>query len=72
MPFRPGILPSMVTTLGLSPIILCTGFSEQVTPEEAKKIGVRQYLQKPVEMEDLWRSVRQSLDHPEGPPRSQD
>ena len=54
------------------PIILCTGFSEQVTPEEAKKIGVRQYLQKPVEMEDLWRSVRQSLDHPEGPPRSQD
>ncbi|MEE8436032.1 MAG: PAS domain S-box protein [bacterium] len=54
------------------PIILCTGFSEQVTPEEARKIGVRQYLNKPVEMEDLWRIVRQTLDNPEAPPHSKD
>ena len=54
------------------PIILCTGFSEQVTAEEARRIGVRRFLQKPVEMEDLWRSVRHVLDHPETPPHPQD
>lgn len=35
------------------PVILCTGYSEKLSPEEAKAIGIRQYLLKPVLREDL-------------------
>lgn len=35
------------------PVILCTGFSEQINSESAKKIGCREYLQKPVLMSTL-------------------
>ncbi len=35
------------------PIILCTGFSEAVTPEKAKSIGIREYLMKPLVMRQM-------------------
>ncbi len=34
-------------------VILCTGFSEKLSPEEAKSMGIRQYLLKPVLRDDL-------------------
>jgi len=45
------------------PIILCTGFSESMTPERAKQIGVHDFLMKPFVMRDLAGTVRKVLDN---------
>ncbi|MGA8178658.1 MAG: response regulator, partial [Desulfobacterales bacterium] len=47
------------------PIIMCTGFSERIDEEEAKKIGVRQYIEKPLNRSDLANLVRKALGTPE-------
>jgi PAS domain S-box-containing protein len=46
------------------PTILCTGFSEKIDEEKAKKIGVREYIEKPIDQGKLSRLVRKVLDHP--------
>lgn len=43
------------------PIIICTGFSEQITEEEALKIGISSYIMKPVVMKTLAITVRNAL-----------
>ncbi len=43
------------------PIILCTGFSESFTEELAKDMGIREYIMKPVIIEDLTKKIRASL-----------
>jgi DNA-binding NtrC family response regulator len=47
------------------PIILCTGYSELVSPEEAKALGIRDYLMKPVSINDLAYTIRNVLDKKE-------
>jgi DNA-binding NtrC family response regulator len=44
------------------PIILCTGFSELITEEKAKAIGIQEFLMKPLVMEDLALVIRRVLD----------
>ncbi len=44
------------------PIIICTGFSAKVDGEKAKKIGIRQYIEKPLNRSDLAKLVRKVLD----------
>lgn len=44
------------------PIILCTGYSELITEEEAKTIGIREYVMKPFVMDDMARIIRKVLD----------
>lgn len=44
------------------PIILCTGFSEQITEEKAQKMGIRKFVLKPIVMGTLARTVREVLD----------
>ncbi len=44
------------------PIILCTGFSEKVTPENARQLGIRDYLLKPLTIDQLAAKVRRVLD----------
>jgi len=44
------------------PVILCTGFSELISKEKAMELGVKAYLQKPVLVPDMLRTVRQVLD----------
>jgi CheY-like chemotaxis protein len=44
------------------PVILCTGFSEQITEEKAQKMGIRKFVLKPMVMYTLARAVRQVLD----------
>jgi CheY-like chemotaxis protein len=44
------------------PTILCTGFSEKIDEEKAKKIGVRQYIEKPFDRGKLLMLVRNVLD----------
>lgn len=43
------------------PIILCSGYSEAVTPEEALQAGVRRFLTKPVDMRLLALAIREIL-----------
>ncbi|MHB8111353.1 MAG: response regulator [Syntrophorhabdaceae bacterium] len=44
------------------PIILCTGHSDTVSPEKAKKAGIREFLMKPIAREELAQAVRRALD----------
>ena len=43
------------------PIILCSGYSEAVTPEEAAKAGIRHFLAKPMDMRLLAMAIREIL-----------
>ncbi len=43
------------------PIILCTGYSEQVNRESALELGIREYIQKPLVMADLAAKIQTLL-----------
>lgn len=43
-------------------IVLCTGFSDVVTSERAGALGIREYLLKPVRLEDLAMVMRRAID----------
>ncbi len=43
------------------PIILCTGFSELITEDRAREIGVREFAMKPLVMKDLAKTIRRAL-----------
>jgi len=45
------------------PIIMCTGFSDQINNEEAMKIGIFDFIMKPVDKTTLALAVRRALDH---------
>jgi CheY-like chemotaxis protein len=44
------------------PIILCTGFSEIISEEKAKSIGIREYIMKPILKNKMARAIRHVLD----------
>jgi CheY-like chemotaxis protein len=44
------------------PIILCTGFSETISEEKAKEIGIRGFVMKPLSRTDLATVIRNVLD----------
>ncbi len=43
------------------PIILCTGYSPLINAESARKLGIREYVQKPVIMSELLARIRKAL-----------
>jgi PAS domain S-box-containing protein len=45
------------------PILLCTGFGEIMTKEQAIAIGIRDFLLKPVRINDFAHKIRQVLDY---------
>ena len=44
------------------PIILCTGYSENISESQAKELGIRAFALKPLSMEALSRLIRKVLD----------
>jgi PAS domain S-box-containing protein len=44
------------------PIILCTGHSETVSPEQAKESGIKAFLMKPLAKQELATAIRRVLD----------
>jgi CheY-like chemotaxis protein len=44
------------------PLILCTGYSDHLSSDQAKKIGIRDYIEKPVLKRDLALIIRKILD----------
>lgn len=45
------------------PIILCTGFSDMAAEEEARMIGIKKFIMKPVILRELSEVVREVLDN---------
>ena len=44
------------------PVILCTGFSEQIDEHKAKAMGISAYVMKPIVMREIANTVREVLD----------
>lgn len=44
------------------PIVLCTGYSDSVDADKAKALGVKAFLQKPIEQKTLAVTIREILD----------
>lgn len=44
------------------PIVICTGFSDQMNRDAAQRIGAKHYLEKPLSYDQLVQTVRQVLD----------
>jgi len=44
------------------PIILCTGFSEVISPEAAKAMGIREFVMKPIIKKDMAETIRRVID----------
>jgi PAS domain S-box-containing protein len=43
------------------PIILCSGFSEMITENRAREIGIKGYIMKPFVMHEIAKTIRQAL-----------
>ncbi len=52
------------------PIVMCTGFSQTLPADRAREIGIREYLQKPVKLQDLGKTLRRVLDESNAAPES--
>lgn len=44
------------------PVILCTGFSEQIDREMAEEMGIRAFVMKPIIMSEMANTIREVLD----------
>ncbi len=44
------------------PIILCTGYSERISDENAGKLGIQKYIEKPLNIGELSLTIREVLD----------
>ncbi len=43
------------------PIIICTGFSERLNPKQAKEIGIREMLMKPLSVNEVTKTIEKIL-----------
>lgn len=46
------------------PIILCTGFSHLINEQQAREMGIREFVMKPYPIADLARTIRKVLEEP--------
>lgn len=46
------------------PVILCSGYSDAITPPKTGEYGIREYLMKPIAMRDMANTIRRILDQP--------
>ncbi len=44
------------------PVVLCTGYSETVSEEKAKRIGIKEFVLKPFDKKELAETIRKVLD----------
>ena len=44
------------------PIILCTGFSEQIDERRAEEMGISAFVMKPIVMREMTNTTREVLD----------
>jgi len=65
MPYMTGVeLAREILTIRPDiPIILCTGYSETISQEKAKEIGIKDFIMKPLTMTTIASSIRKFLDN---------
>lgn len=44
------------------PVVICTGFSERITAEKARAVGIREFVMKPLGMREIGEVIRRVLD----------
>ena len=44
------------------PVIICTGYSERISADNAEALGARKYIEKPIEIRELAASLREVLE----------
>ena len=44
------------------PVIICSGFNENLTPVKSESIGIKAFLMKPLQVQELAATIRQVLD----------
>jgi len=44
------------------PIVLCTGYSDVISEKKAKSIGIKEFIMKPIVMEEVAKTLRKVLD----------
>ena len=44
------------------PVIICTGFSEQIDERRAKEMGISAYVMKPIVMRQIASTIREVMD----------
>ncbi|MFH2092286.1 MAG: PAS domain S-box protein [Pseudomonadota bacterium] len=64
MPKMPGdkLAAELIKIRSNIPVLLCTGFSETMTDEKIKSMGIKGFLMKPIMMHDLAKKIRELLD----------
>ena len=60
-----GVCESIKAVRADIPVVLCSGHSDIVHPENATSMGFAAFLQKPVIMQDFAQTIRRVLDQPE-------
>ena len=43
------------------PVILCTGYNEKISEEKAQALGIRKYIEKPIDRHALAKAIREAL-----------
>jgi len=43
------------------PVIICTGYSERMSAKKAESLGVRKYIEKPIDIRNLAAALREVL-----------
>lgn len=68
MPFMTGaeLAQKIIGVRPKVPVILFTGYSEMINRGKSMAIGIKEFIQKPMAMNQLLKSVRQVLDKKEG------
>ncbi|MDA8140438.1 MAG: ATP-binding protein [Desulfobacteraceae bacterium] len=66
MPFMTGeqLAEKLLLIRPKIPIIICTGYSQRVTPEMMARLGIRALLMKPLIRNDMAAAIRKALDNP--------
>jgi PAS domain S-box-containing protein len=64
MPYMTGnqLVQALQTIRPDLPIIMCTGYSEKISPQKAQNMGIRAFLRKPLSYNDLTKNVRKAID----------
>ncbi|MFH1480963.1 MAG: response regulator, partial [Pseudomonadota bacterium] len=44
------------------PMIICTGYSERMSAKKAEALGIRKYIEKPIDYRNLALALREVLD----------
>lgn len=63
MPHQTGaeLARKMIAIRPDTPIILCTGFNEKVSPEKARKLGIKGYIMKPYTQQEMAKKLRELI-----------